>query len=98
MPSYGAARAAFQPSEAWLYDRDGRLIDSTRVNFDQRRLAWVPLPGIAPAVPRALIAADKEAPVYISPQYASSPGFYYPAVSGDDIVGRYPTVGVRAKF
>jgi outer membrane receptor protein involved in Fe transport len=41
---------------------------------------------------------DKTAPVYISTAYASSPGFYYPAVNGDDIVGRYFTMGVRAKF
>lgn len=58
MPGYGQARAAFQPSEAWLYDRDGNLIDSARVNFTERRLAWVPLSGVARDVPRVLVAAE----------------------------------------
>ena len=39
------ARAAGSRREAWLYDRDGRLIDSARVDFAARRLAWVPLDG-----------------------------------------------------
>ena len=30
--------------------------------------------------------------------YASVPGFFYPAASGDDIIGRYFTSGVRVKF
>lgn len=58
MPSYAEARHAFQPSEAWLYDRNGRLIDTVRVNFRARRLAWVPLDQIAPAAPRAIIAGE----------------------------------------
>jgi iron complex outermembrane recepter protein len=41
---------------------------------------------------------NKTAAVYISPAYASSPGFYYPAVNGDDVVGRYFTAGVRTRF
>ena len=30
--------------------------------------------------------------------YASVPGFFYPAASGDDIIGRYFTAGVRIKM
>ena len=33
MPDYAQVRAAWQPSEAWLYDRNGVLIDSSRVDF-----------------------------------------------------------------
>ena len=31
MPEFAAVRAAWQPSEAWLYDRDGHLLDTERV-------------------------------------------------------------------
>lgn len=41
---------------------------------------------------------DQAAPVFISTAFASSPNFYYPAVNEDDIIGRYFTVGFRAKF
>lgn len=58
MPSYAQARHAFRPSEAWLYDRDGRLIDSVRVNFQARRLAWVPLDKVSAAVPATLIESE----------------------------------------
>ena len=43
-------------------------------------------------------AFDKKAPVYISTAFASSPGFFYPAVNGDDIVGRYLTAGIKLRF
>ncbi len=59
MPSYARTRAAWQPSESWLYDRDGKLLDSLRVNFHARRLAWVPLGSIAPGV-RALVVAGED--------------------------------------
>ena len=58
MPDYAAVRAEWQPSEAWLYDRDGRLLDSERVNFERRRLAWVPLKDISPAVRDTVVAAE----------------------------------------
>ena len=58
LPTYAQVRAAWQPSEAWLYDRNGRLLDSARVDFARRRLAWVPLPDIAPVVPATIISAE----------------------------------------
>lgn len=58
MPTYAAVRADWQPSEAWLYDRDGQLLDSERVNFERRRLAWVPLKDISPAVRTAVVQAE----------------------------------------
>ena len=58
MPTYAAVRADWQPSEAWLYDRDGQLLDSERVNFERRRLAWVPLQDISPAVRDAVVKAE----------------------------------------
>ncbi|QCB42791.1 penicillin-binding protein 1C [Sphingomonas sp. PAMC26645] len=58
LPGYAQVRAAWKPSEAWLYDRHGVLIDSARVNFAARRLAWVPLDQIAPVVPATVVAAE----------------------------------------
>lgn len=58
MPDYAAVRADWQPSEAWLYDRDGQLLDSERVNFERRRLAWVPLNAISPVVRAAVVQSE----------------------------------------
>ena len=58
LPSYAAVRAAWRPSEAWLYDRHGVLIDSARVDFAARRLAWTPLDRISPAVRDTVVAAE----------------------------------------
>ena len=58
LPSYANVRDNWRPSEAWLQDRTGRLIDSERIDFTARRLAWTPLAEIAPIVPRTLIAAE----------------------------------------
>ncbi|WP_293987137.1 penicillin-binding protein 1C [Sphingomonas sp.] len=58
MPDYAMVRAAWQPSEAWLYDRNGVLIDSSRVDFARRRLGWTPLDKIAAPVGEAVVAAE----------------------------------------
>jgi len=41
---------------------------------------------------------DKTAPVYVGTGSAAAPGYAYPAVSGDDILGRYFTFGIKARF
>src|SRR5690606_1859342 len=58
MPDYETVRAGWKPSEAWLYDRDGRLLDSERVDFERRRTAWVPLAAINPALRDTVVAAE----------------------------------------
>ena len=58
MPAYAEVRKNWQPSEAWLYDRDGRLLDSERVDFERRRMAWVALKDIAPAVRTAVVTSE----------------------------------------
>jgi len=58
MPAFDEVRADWRPSEAWLYDRDGQLLDSERVNFERRRLAWVPLNQISPAVRTAVVQSE----------------------------------------
>ena len=42
MPAYADVRAAWKPSEAWLYDRDGRDRKSTRLNSSHRPLSRMP--------------------------------------------------------
>ncbi len=58
LPSYAQARTAYTPSESWLYDRHGRLLDTIRVDFAVRRLAWTPLDRIAPVVGETIVAAE----------------------------------------
>ncbi|HEX5181535.1 MAG TPA: penicillin-binding protein 1C [Allosphingosinicella sp.] len=58
MPSYDEARAAWRPSEAWLRDRNGRLLQTVRIDFAVRRLDWVPLARIAPSVRTAVVASE----------------------------------------
>ncbi len=58
MPGYADVRADWRSSEAWLYDRDGRLLDSERINFERRRLAWVPLNEVSPAVRDAVVRSE----------------------------------------
>jgi penicillin-binding protein 1C len=58
IPDYAGVRAAWQPSEAWLYDRNGVLIDSARVDFARRRLGWTPLDKVAKPVADAVVAAE----------------------------------------
>ena len=58
LPSYAEVRQSWRPSESWLYDRNGRLIDSERIDFEVRRLGWTPLAKIAPALRTDLIASE----------------------------------------
>ena len=58
IPGYASARARWQSSEAWLYDRNGVLIDSSRVDFARRRLGWTTLDKIAPPMRAVLVAAE----------------------------------------
>ena len=37
-PSFAEVRAAWRPSDAWLLDRHGVVIDQRRVDFEARRL------------------------------------------------------------
>jgi len=58
LPSYRQVVADWHPSEAWLYDRHGRLLDSARVNFAARRLGWTPLDKVSQITRDTLIAAE----------------------------------------
>ena len=58
VPRFAALRNQWRPSEAWLYDRNGHLLDERRVDYDVRRLAWTPLERIAPALRDDVVAAE----------------------------------------
>jgi penicillin-binding protein 1C len=58
MPTYAKARGDWRSSEAWLRDRNGRLLDMVRIDYSVRRLDWVPLGHIAPALREAVIAGE----------------------------------------
>ncbi|MDO7841347.1 penicillin-binding protein 1C [Sphingomonas sp. CA1-15] len=60
LPPYAQVRADWHPSEAWLYDRNGILIDSARVDFAARRLAWTPLDKVSGPARTTLVAAEDQ--------------------------------------
>jgi outer membrane receptor protein involved in Fe transport len=41
---------------------------------------------------------DKQSPVYAIPGMSATPNFQYPVNTGDDVLGRYLTVGARFRF
>jgi penicillin-binding protein 1C len=58
MPDYAATRGDWRSTEAWLRDRNGQLLDTVRIDYSLRRLDWVPLDRIAPALREAVIAGE----------------------------------------
>ncbi|KKC27157.1 penicillin-binding protein [Sphingomonas sp. SRS2] len=84
MPAPEAVGAAWRPTESWLYDRQGRLLESRRVDFSQRRLGWAPIGDIAPALRQMVIAAEDR-------RFASHGGVDWLATAGsirDALSGR----------
>ena len=58
VPSYADVRAAYVSSEALLVDRHGTPLSEVRANALVRRLDWVTLPDVSPAMSAALVAAE----------------------------------------
>lgn len=58
VPPFESVRAAHHPSDVELLDRHGELIHELRVGETARRLAWVKLSEISPAVPGAVLASE----------------------------------------
>ncbi|MQQ99548.1 penicillin-binding protein 1C [Glaciimonas sp. GS1] len=50
----------YRSSEASLYDRKGELIQQFRINPNERRLPWVSLEDVSPALRNALIASEDQ--------------------------------------
>lgn len=53
--TFDVVKQEWKASEAWLYDRNGELLDSERVQFDRRKLAWVSLNDIPKSLQEAVV-------------------------------------------
>jgi len=58
LPSFQAVRKGYSRSEAVLVDRHGEVIHELRVDRRGRRLDWVPLRDVSPALQSAVIYAE----------------------------------------
>jgi penicillin-binding protein 1C len=58
LPSFARVKKDWRSSEAWLRARDGRLLQTVRIDFAVRRLAWVPLERISPNLREAVVVSE----------------------------------------
>ncbi|MGE0861042.1 MAG: transglycosylase domain-containing protein, partial [Gammaproteobacteria bacterium] len=58
VPTLTELRTDWHPSQAWLLDRHGEVLQATRVDFNGLRLPWVPLDEVSPAFVDALLAIE----------------------------------------
>lgn len=58
LPNFAQVKTAHLPSEAWLVDRNLAPLDTLRLDPDVRRLQWVPLQALSPAMRQALIESE----------------------------------------
>src|SRR5262245_6880543 len=57
-PAFATVREQWRPSELFLLDRDGDVIQEQRVDPRRRRLEWVALADISPALRDAVLASE----------------------------------------
>ncbi|MTV41833.1 penicillin-binding protein 1C [Duganella radicis] len=60
VPKFDEVRAAYRSSDADLLDRHGEPIQSLRIDMAVRRLPWVALGDISPALPAAVLQAEDQ--------------------------------------
>ena len=58
LPTFAEVRAAHRPSDITLLDRHGEPIQTLRVDRNVRRLAWVPLAEMSPALLQAVVLSE----------------------------------------
>ena len=58
LPGFEEVRAAYRPSDAWLLDRHGEALAVMRIDHQVRRLPWVPLKEVAPALQKAVLLSE----------------------------------------
>lgn len=56
--TFAEVRTTWTPSDAYLLDRNGVLIDQQRLNFKVRRTNWTPLSEVSPALLEAIIDGE----------------------------------------
>lgn len=57
-PEFVSVRSSFTPSDAFLLDRDGDVIDTLRIDMKVRRFEWQPLDAISPAFIAAVVRGE----------------------------------------
>ncbi|MET0333053.1 MAG: penicillin-binding protein 1C [Rhizobacter sp.] len=60
LPSFGEVKAAHKPSDVTLLDRHGTPMQTVRVDKTVRRLDWVPLQDVSPALLHALVLSEDQ--------------------------------------
>jgi penicillin-binding protein 1C len=60
VPAFSAVRAAHRPSDLTLLDRHGVPIQTLRVDKTVRRLPWVPLADLSPALQQAIVLSEDQ--------------------------------------
>lgn len=58
VPSFESVRAAHRPSDTTLLDRHGTPIQALRTDMTVRRLAWLPLSELSPALLHAIVLSE----------------------------------------
>ena len=58
LPTYQEVRAAHRPSDALLLDRNGEVLHELRTDLSVRRLGWVSLEEVSPALREAVVRAE----------------------------------------
>jgi penicillin-binding protein 1C len=57
-PDFASVRAQWTPSDAYLLDRHGEVVDQQRMDFRVRRFEWTPLEAISPALLAAIVDGE----------------------------------------
>jgi penicillin-binding protein 1C len=60
LPGFAEVRASYKPSDAWLLDRHGEAVAVLRLDKTSRRLPWVALKDIAPALQKAVLVSEDQ--------------------------------------
>jgi penicillin-binding protein 1C len=58
VPSFNEVKAAYRPSDVTLLDRQGTPLQTVRVDKTVRRLPWVPLREMSPALLQAIVLSE----------------------------------------
>ena len=58
VPDFATVRSRWQPSEAYLLDRHGALIDTVRIDYGVRRFDWIPLEAVSPPLIDAVVIGE----------------------------------------
>ncbi len=57
-PSFESVRSSYVPTQAYLLDRHGKLLQTQRIDYQLHRLAWVRLDQVSPATRNAIMQAE----------------------------------------